>query len=393
MSFAMESTHLATVAAPTGRTRTAEVPAPTAAPFVSIVIPTYHEAENVAELVHRIAGAIEYAYPAYEILLVDDNSRDGIDAVVAELQAARFPVRLIVRTDQRGLSTAVIRGFVEAHGEVLVCMDADLSHPPEKLPELIAAAVEPGGEFAIGSRYVAGGGTDSQWSLFRRLNSRVATVMARPFSAARDPLAGFFAVPRGVFERCAELDPVGYKIGLEILVKARCRQVREIPIQFADRQYGESKLTFAEQLRYLRHLRRLADFKFGVVTQLVSFCLVGATGATVDLLTYATLLWATLPMTVARATAIAIALTWNYLLDRHVTFAAVDQPSFCGGYSRFAGVCTLGALVNWSVAVTCTLWIPFFQLHLLWAAVLGIASGTLVNFGLARRWAFRRGGT
>ncbi|MEW6249741.1 MAG: polyprenol monophosphomannose synthase [Planctomycetota bacterium] len=230
---------------------------------VSVVVPTYREAENLALLVPRIAAALAGHVGSYEIIIVDDDSRDGTAELVPQL-AERFPVRLITRVGERGLSTAVLRGFGEARGEVLVCMDADLSHSPEALPALLEALREPGVEFVIGSRYVEGGGIDEEWGVFRRLNSRVATLLARPFTSARDPLAGFFAVPRAVLARAAPLAPIGYKIGLEILVKARCRVVREVPIHFGDRRFGRSKLSVREQLRYLRHLLHLARFKLGL---------------------------------------------------------------------------------------------------------------------------------
>ena len=144
-------------------------------------------------------------------------------------------------------------------------------------------------EFVIGSRYVTGGTTDAEWSLFRKVNSRVATLMARPFCRVSDPLAGYFALSRAVFERAEALNPVGYKIGLELLANAgalRCRA----PIHFSDRRFGRSKLGLREQIDYLHHLKRLADFKFGGLSQLSQFCLVGASGMAVDLLIYALLL-------------------------------------------------------------------------------------------------------
>ena len=115
-------------------------------------------------------------------------------------------VRLILRTDQRGLSSAVLRGFSEAKGRVLVCMDADLSHPPEVLPRMIETLEKDQVEFVIGSRYVRGGTTDGEWSWFRKLNSKVATLMARPFCRASDPLAGYFALPRAVFDACGSVE-------------------------------------------------------------------------------------------------------------------------------------------------------------------------------------------
>src|SRR5262249_14226205 len=148
--------------------------------------------------------------------LMDDNSRDGTEEAVAQLH--RDWVRLIVRTHDRGLSPAVLDGLRAARHNVFVVMDADLSHPPEKIPELVRA-LQDGADFVIGSRYVAGGTTDAEWGLFRWLNSRVATLLAWPLTSARDPMAGFFALTRPTFERGqGALNPIGYKIGLELLV-------------------------------------------------------------------------------------------------------------------------------------------------------------------------------
>lgn len=229
---------------------------------VSIVVPTYQEALNLRPLCERLAAAMGPTGKSFEIVIVDDDSRDGTLELAATLAREGLPVRLITRTTERGLSSAVIEGFHQANGELLVCMDADLSHPPEAVPSLLTA-VATGAEFVIGSRYVAGGGTEAGWGAFRWLNSKVATLLARPFTSARDPMAGFFALPRAVFERADGLSPIGYKIGLELIVKCDCGDVREVPIQFADRQLGESKLSIKEQLNYLKHVKRLADYEYG----------------------------------------------------------------------------------------------------------------------------------
>src|SRR5262249_15326565 len=139
----------------------------------------------------------------------------------------------------------------------------DLSHPPAALPRMIEILEKGGAEFVIGSRYVAGGTTDEKWSLMHKVNSKVATLMARPFCQVKDPLAGFFAVSRAVLDRAQALDPIGYKIGLELIVKCGCTRVAELPIHFSDRRFGKSKLGLREQINYIRHLKRLADFKFG----------------------------------------------------------------------------------------------------------------------------------
>jgi len=231
------------------------------APEVSIVVPTYREAENIRTLATRIAAAMSPTGRPYETILVDDDSRDGTDQLVADLLREGLPLRLIVRVGERGLSSAVIRGFREAQGHILVCMDADLSHPPEALPRLIAALDDPSVDFVIGSRHVEGGSTDENWGLLRHLYSGAAALMARPFTRAKDPMAGYFALPRRVFQRADALNPIGYKIGLELMVKCDCAHVREIPIHFADRKFGRSKLNLKEQLRYVNHLCRLGRYK------------------------------------------------------------------------------------------------------------------------------------
>jgi len=232
---------------------------PETVPDLSVVIPTYCEAANLPRLVWRLCLALNAAELNAEILIVDDDSPDRTAEICRGLAQA-FPLRLIVRRGERGLATAVLRGLREARGRALVVMDADLSHPPEAVPRL-AAALDAGANFAIGSRYVAGGSVDANWGRFRRLNSKAATLLARGLTPARDPLAGFFALRRETFERACGLAPMGYKIGLELLVKSGAQSVIETPIAFRDRTHGSSKLTLRQQWLYLRHLGRLYRFQ------------------------------------------------------------------------------------------------------------------------------------
>jgi dolichol-phosphate mannosyltransferase len=225
---------------------------------ITVVVPTFREAESLPSLLDRLSALRATRALALDVIIVDDNSRDGSDEVVRSRGADW--VQLIVRTEDRGLSSAVLRGFQAATGDVLVCMDADLSHPPEAIPDLVAA-LDAGADFAVGSRYVAGGSTADEWTLFRRINSLVATWMARPLTNVKDPMAGFFALTRKTFESAAPLNAVGYKIGLELIVKCRCRQVVEVPIHFENRQFGQSKLSLRQQGLYLLHLARLYSFK------------------------------------------------------------------------------------------------------------------------------------
>jgi len=230
-------------------------------PEASIIVPTFQEAGNLPALISRIAVALDNVNLSYEILVVDDNSQDGTSTVCSGL-SERFPLRLITRRGQRGLATAVICGLNAARGKVLVVMDADLSHPPEAIPKLVQALQSPSVDFVIGSRYVEGGKVDDSWMWFRRINSLFATILARGLTSARDPMAGFFALNQSTFVQAGDLQPLGYKIGLELIVRCKCRRVAEVPISFQDRTCGQSKLTLRQQWLYLRHLGRLYVAKY-----------------------------------------------------------------------------------------------------------------------------------
>jgi dolichol-phosphate mannosyltransferase len=221
-------------------------------PHLSIIVPTYREVDNLDPLCRRTFAATTTAGITAEMIIVDDDSQDGSQTLVATL-ARDFEIRMVTRHGARGLGSAVLRGFEEARWDTLLVMDADLSHPPERIPAVAGPVFSGQAEFAIGSRYVPGGALQ-QWPWHRRLASLAATLPARWLVPVRDPMAGFFCLPRAVWQQADRLNPVGYKIGLELLVKARCRKIVEVPIVFADRQAGLSKLDFKQQLLYLRHL-------------------------------------------------------------------------------------------------------------------------------------------
>ncbi|TVQ31425.1 MAG: polyprenol monophosphomannose synthase [Phycisphaeraceae bacterium] len=228
--------------------------------LVSVVIPTFREALNLPDLIPAVSSALSGAGLPFEIIVVDDDSQDGSEEIVREL-AAEHHARILVRKDERGLSSAVIHGFRNANGRVLVCMDADLSHPPDRLPEMARAILDGSADFVIGSRYVPGGSTDAEWGILRKLNSRIATLLASPLTPVKDPMSGYFCLPRERFESAPALNPLGYKIGLELLIKTGAKRVAEIPIEFRDRSRGESKLTLRTQIEYLRHVARLMRFR------------------------------------------------------------------------------------------------------------------------------------
>jgi dolichol-phosphate mannosyltransferase len=228
-------------------------------PDISIIVPAMNEATNLPPLLARIAEAMDGL--RYDVIVVDDGSSDGTPETCAAL-SSRYPVQLHVRQQPRGgLSGAVLKGFELARGNVLVVMDADLQHPPERLPALIAPLLSGEADFVLGSRHADGGSVGGEWGLMRRLNSKVATWLARPLAGSiSDPMSGYFALRRESLLQAKTLEPLGYKIALELLCKCRFRQVREIPIDFGVRLHGRSKLTIGEQVKYLRHLGRLAQW-------------------------------------------------------------------------------------------------------------------------------------
>lgn len=229
------------------------------APDATIVVPTYNERLTVPGLLRGLAAAVRGGPATCEVLVIDDSSPDGTGqvaaGVAAELQDV-FPVIVITRPGKSGLASAVLEGVRRARGHVIVVMDSDLSHPPETVPALLRA-VAGGADVAVGSRYVRGGGV-RRWPWRRRVMSRTATWMARVSLGVRvaDPMSGFFAARRGLFEDTQILG-VGYKILLELLALHPSAAVVEVPYTFTERVGGRSKLGAGEVANYLRLLIRL----------------------------------------------------------------------------------------------------------------------------------------
>jgi dolichol-phosphate mannosyltransferase len=228
----------------------------------SLVVPTYNEAGGIEKLIATLADAFHANELDGEIVVVDDNSPDGTGAIVDAL-AERYPVRCLHRPGKMGLSSGVIDGwkFARAESEALGAMDGDFSHDPSIIPALVGALESGRYGLAIGSRYVAGGGIRN-WPLRRKITSLVAIALAKPLTRVNDITSGFFLVKRAALEG-VELDPIGFKIGLEVIAKAHYGKATEIPYVFQDRTSGESKLNSGEITNYLRQLRRIYAMKLG----------------------------------------------------------------------------------------------------------------------------------
>ena len=218
--------------------------------MLSIIVPTYNESKNIEELLTRLFTALKPNYTQYEVLVVDDNSPDGT-AAVAEALKSKFDLRVVKRPRRISLASAVLNGFKLASGDVFCVMDADLSHPPEAIPDMFKA-ITAGAEIVIGSRCVPEGGA-TNWPWYRRFGSTFAQFLAKPITHINDNTSGFFMLKRAVVEG-ADINPIGFKILLEILVKGKYEKVQEIPIVFNDRGGGKSKLGSKQVLEYLKQL-------------------------------------------------------------------------------------------------------------------------------------------
>lgn len=228
----------------------------------SIIIPTYNESKNIPILIDKVTKVLDNKYN-YEIIVVDDDSPDKTWKVAKELMKKYKSMHVLRRTRDKGLSQSVIAGFKVAKGDIIGVMDADLSHPPEKLPAIIDAIALKGYDVAIGSRLTKGGAVE-EWPWHRKIISAGARIIARPLTPVKDVMSGYFFMKRGVIKG-KTLKVKGYKILLEILVKGNQKKVKEIPILFRNRTVGTSKLGFRVYLDYLKQLGNLYLYKLHLV--------------------------------------------------------------------------------------------------------------------------------
>jgi dolichol-phosphate mannosyltransferase len=228
---------------------------------LGLVVPTLNEAGNIPVLLDRIRESLTSTRIGYEILVVDDDSQDGTANVVKEYAKQDARVRLFVRKGARGLAGAVIHGWKQSDADLLGVIDADLQHPPEVLPSLVAPVLD-GADIAIASRYASGNGV-GEWNKFRLFVSRAGTLATAPLQRrdlrVKDPLSGFFIVRRECIDGL-ELQPEGFKILLEILVKGRIRKAIEVPFEFGNRHAGKSKADFKVALQYFTLLGKLSRY-------------------------------------------------------------------------------------------------------------------------------------
>lgn len=351
---------------------------------ISIIIPTFNEAQNLTILIPRIFEIMNQNGLKAQVIVVDDNSPDGTWEIAQNL-AHSFNLKLVRRFDERGLSSAVLEGFRHAQGEILTVMDADLSHPPEKIPEMVKLIEAGFADMVIGSRYVEGG-EFKNWPPFRRFISKCATGMAKIVCDIKDPITGFFSLKKKILNGI-ELNPKGFKISLEILVRCNLKKVIEIPITFTDRKFGESKLNQRVILDYIFHLLALFFYKNPSILQFLKFCVVGTSGIFVNLLFYTLMIYLfKVNYLVAATVSFCIAASSNYYFNLNWTFhKSLPFPRW-QSYIKFFSVSLMGYAINILVLY---IMVEKFGLYKLISQAIAIIIATSNNFLGSKVWAFK----
>lgn len=356
---------------------------------MSVILPTYNEALTLPILIPKISAIFEEFDLRGEIIVVDDDSPDGTAGAATEL-GLTFPVTVISRTGKRGLATAVMDGFSASRATVCVVMDADGSHPVSALPVMVQTLLEDRADLVVGSRHIPGGGT-RDWSIFSQLKSRFAALLAVGVTTMTDPTTGLMALRRNLLPRL-KLNPVGWKIVLEIAVKATPVRIAEVPIVFTDRQRGQSKQSLAVFGQYVQHLLQLYAFRFPGLAEFARFCLVGLTGLAVDMgVVIALKQTTTLDTRLCAVVGFCLAVSSNFMFNRLWTFRKRARSPVIASYLAFVASSSVG------LAARILVMHGLIELAHMDAGygyilnnLLGIGCSTIINFIGAKYFVFGR---
>ncbi|EHL07748.1 glycosyltransferase, group 2 family protein [Desulfitobacterium hafniense DP7] len=361
--------------------------------MLSLVIPVFNEKDNIDELIQRVEKSLkDYSY---EIIFVDD-SNDETTAIISQFACGDQRIKLIHRKNKTGLASAVICGFENAQGDILAVMDGDLQHPPEILPKMMKE-IEQGADLVVPSRFIPGG-SDGGLNHFRKLVSATARyigkILIKSLRRASDHTGGMFMLRKEVIQG-KQLNPVGWKILMEIMVMGSYQNLVEIPYVFSTRNLGQSKLNLKVQLQYVWHIigllkRSESDRRFYV------FCLVGGSGVLVDMLIFAILGYRFPGMSVnAKAVVSAfIAMVSNYTLNNLFTWKEIRGIKFnykaflvnLRRFSKYLMVSSFGILIK-----SIILFLLYYFLHInkYWGNFAGIVCASFSNYFLSKLWVWR----
>ncbi|MEA5620347.1 glycosyltransferase [Cronbergia sp. UHCC 0137] len=375
--------------------------------YLSLVIPTYKERDNIDRVVRILSELLDQVLLGkYELIIVDDDSPDHTWEVARSLISEYPQLRVMRRQQERGLSSAVIRGWQVARGQVLGVIDGDLQHPPEVLLQLLQK-MEQEADLAVASRHIEGGGVSS-WSAMRRFLSRGAQVLGLiilpgVLGRVSDPMSGYFMVQRRAIAN-VELHPVGYKILLEVIGRGKVGEIAEVGYVFCERKEGESKVTWKQYLEYIHHLLRLrlSTGRLGKISQnmnfplgrFLRFGLVGLSGVFVDMAVLYLLSDPTtlaLPLTRSKILAGEIAICNNFLWNDAWTFADVSmhQNQWRQRLKRFLKfniICLAGLVLN---VLILNLVFNFIIPNRYIANLIAIAVATIWNFWVNLKLSWR----
>ena len=362
--------------------------------LLSLIIPTYQERHNIAEIVRLLTNKLDRIVPnSYELIVVDDNSPDRTWAVARDLTLQYPQLRVLRRTQERGLATAVVRGWQAARGQILGVIDADLQHPPEVLGQLWQA-IRSGADLAIASRNVEGGGV-SEWSLLRRCLSRGAQILGlailpEVIGRVTDPMSGYFLLRRETIAGKV-LSPLGYKISIEVIGRGEIGKIAEIGYEFQERQTGNSKVTGRQYLEYIQHLLRLRLARSG---RFLRFIAVGLSGLAVDMLLlylFSDASMLGLPLILSKILAGESAIINNFLWNDRWTFADLirTQISPRQKFKRFVKfnlICLTGLILSLTILNL----VYNFAIHDRYIAnFIAIASVTIWNYWVNLKLSWR----
>jgi dolichol-phosphate mannosyltransferase len=361
---------------------------------LSLIIPTYQESQNIEKLIQRLTQLLDQAIPSrYELIIIDDDSPDQTWKFALNL-SGRYPqLRVMRRQTQRGLSTAVIRGWQVAQGHILGVIDADLQHPPETLIELWEH-INAGADLAVASRHVNQGGV-SDWSLTRRFLSRGAQVLGLillpgVLGRVSDPMSGYFMVRREAIAG-RTLNPKGYKILIEVLGRGDIRFITEVGYIFQERIEGASKVTWKQYIEYLQHLLTLRLSLFPI-RRFLQFGIVGLSGVFIDLgIFYLLREQVGLGLTRSAILSTELAILNNFLWNDLWTFRDVSRQQ--RGWQRrikrflkFNGVCLVGLILN---VLLVNLLFNLLGINEYFAKLMAIAIVTAWNFWINLKLSWR----
>ena len=353
---------------------------------LSLIIPTYNEKDNIQILLEKINEEFENNKISGEVIIIDDSSPDGTGKILEKLKEKYSRLKVIHRKSKLGLSSAVLEGFKIGEGSILGVMDADLSHPPEKIPEMFKIINNNEADFVIGSRYVNGGKIEG-WNFKRRIMSKGATFLAGIFTSVKDPMTGFFMIKKGCIKGI-KLNSKGFKILLELIIKADYNKIKEIPITFVNRTKGKSKANFKEIFSYLKNLIGYLAYKKNVITEFFKFAFVGLIGTIINLaVLYVFTEFLGIYYLFSAVVAFILAGSNNFILNKIWTFKERIKDKILSKYIKFFFISIVALSVNLFFLYIFT---EFLGIYYMISQILAIGIALTINFLGNKIWTFRK---